>query len=1153
MTLTAVQKKAVQTLGKNILVSAGAGTGKTRVLVERILYLLRTQKAAITELLVLTFTEKAANEIKTRLSDGLREMGLVGPRRDLEKAAISTFHGFASRLLKEHPIEAGVDPDFRVIETEQAELLKEEAMGETIAKLFEEKSEMFGLLPAYGEDAVRAGILTVFTAARHEGKNLAEFFEENQKKEKAVCAKREQELPAEAQGLARKLEEIDVEAWERFLKNEKWDWTTLRDFREWSALYKGKRKAGWKEWRALLEDLAALRVGELAAPWKEKLEGMALAFEAVYSAKKKEKGFLDFDDLQRMAVGLFRSEKPALQKLRERYQRHFKFILVDEFQDTNFLQMEFVERLTSGTNLFMVGDYKQSIYGFRGAEPRIFLEKERLYGDGVAGERIFLSESFRSDPPVLDFMNQFFKVLWTEDNFPFEPLLPRKALEEASAPVGPEVEILVTELQEKEDMRYARLREARVIAARVRALHEKEKIPYGDIAVLFQAMTLSGIYEDAFKSAGVPYFIVAGRGFYEQPEIQDMMSFLSHLERPLADIPFAATLRSPLFHITDDTLFWLSRHAKKENSGVPLLHALKDLGAIREITSGQKTRLEAFLKLTRALGELKDRIPLSELIDKILEGTGYELSVLMDPKGVRRYANLKKLIAMVREYETYDRMSLAAFLNILKRLQAQEVRESEAQITLEKSVEAVRMMSVHAAKGLEFPVVFVADMGHQRSRSDSKTVIAHAADGYAMKVSDPEDREMEEPYFFRWVDSEIARRGEEEWKRLFYVAATRAKSRLFLSGVHKKKKEAKENFREMASWMDWALAIGEGLSGVLRSDGAVPLASLSETDAFLSGEEPGTETPRDDAGISAKVSRGAKGDGLRSKVEAFVKNMEKKDSVLTSPESRAPGLTSPRSIDLPVSAYVLFRKDPKEFWRTYQIGWTVLVQDSSEGEASIGTVGENEWAGEEAVFREDDFSAADFGTAMHGFFEHLDLGKPERFLEPQVLERVFGRFGQSAVGDAEKIIRGFMGQPIFAELRKAKQVKREIDFILNERHGLIQGKIDILFEDGQGEWHVLDYKTATGDETAARKSAYDLQMEIYALAAERLLKLPVRSAMIYYLKNQKAVTIPFPSEKTAEFFDGLEKKICGLQQQILDYSNDRMNTCGRECHGAIRD
>jgi RecB family exonuclease len=144
-----------------------------------------------------------------------------------------------------------------------------------------------------------------------------------------------------------------------------------------------------------------------------------------------------------------------------------------------------------------------------------------------------------------------------------------------------------------------------------------------------------------------------------------------------------------------------------------------------------------------------------------------------------------------------------------------------------------------------------------------------------------------------------------------------------------------------------------------------------------------------------------------------------------------------------------------------------------------------------------------------------------------------------------------MGQPLFGELRKARQVKREIDFVLNERRGLIHGKIDMLFEDAQGAWHILDYKTAAGDEAAARRSGYDLQLEIYALAAERLLKLPVRSAIIYYLKNQKAVTLLFPREKSVGFFDDLEKKICALQQKILDYSNERMDACGKECHDSL--
>ncbi|HOW58160.1 MAG TPA: UvrD-helicase domain-containing protein [Candidatus Omnitrophota bacterium] len=1112
--LTETQKKAVRTIHKNILISAGAGTGKTRVLVERILHLLRTQKAVVDELLVLTFTEKAANEIKTRLSRQFKELDLKQSRRDLEKSSISTFHGFASRLLKEHPIEAGVDPDFRVIESEQSELLKEEALRETLEQCYERKEDHFELLNVYGEASVVSGISKVFTAARHEGKKLQAFFQENNQQEEEICSQQESRLSHTAKMLIRKLDGVDTDGWERFLKNQEWNWDTVRDFKDWSAAYKKQRKPEWKEWRELLETVSALRLRSLAMPWREKFEQMALAFETIYEAKKKEKGFLDFDDLQMKAVGLFRGEKPIFAKLRERYQKKYKFILIDEFQDTNFLQMEFVELLSSGTNLFMVGDYKQSIYSFRGAEPRIFLEKERLYESGEQGECFFLSESFRSEPPILDFINRFFKALWDEDGFPFEPLVPTGKDKAQPTRSCPAVEMWVTTLKEDEDMRYARLREARGIASKIRELHDKENMPYGDMAVLFQAMTLSGIYEDAFKSAGIPYFIVAGRGFYEQPEIQDIMCLLKHLEKPLADIPLAATLRSPLFHITDDTLFWLSRYAKIKDSKESLFHALKQSEKILEISGEQKERLQFFMTLTLELKSLKDRISLTELVDQILEKTGYELSLLVDRTGVRRYANLKKLIARIREYESYDRMSLASFLNILKRLQAQEVRESEAQIALETSKEAVRIMSIHGAKGLEFPVVFVADMGHQGSHADSKVVIAHAADGYAIQVRDETDLEMKKPYFFHWVDEKIKKREEDERKRLFYVAVTRAKSRLFLSGVYKKKKETKENFREMSSWMDWAMALCGDLGvNVIENTGEINMRL----------------NPKPKVGTEEVLRQ----------LEQIAEKSEKKEIKPTIPIAKDSTCVSPRSIDLPVSAYVLFQKDPQAFWRTYQIGWTVM---------------ENERAGESEDPEEGNVSAADFGTAMHHFLEHLDFKDPEKHFKTAVFNHFFDRFGESVTDEAVTLLKSFIRQPVFQRLQKARRIKREVDFVLNERHGLIQGKLDVLFEDEKGDWHILDYKTAWGDEEAAHQSAYDLQIEIYALAAQRILKIPVSSGIIYYLKNQKEVTIPLPSNLTADqkkvFFQSLGKKISGLQKKILDFSNRKMSA-NIECPASL--
>lgn len=1101
MSLTESQKKAVQTLHKNILVSAGAGTGKTRVLVERILHLLKTQKAGITELLVLTFTEKAANEIKTRLSRIFQELQLERSQQDLERSAIATFHGFASRLLKEHPIEAGVDPEFRVIETEQSELLKEESLNAVLEKSFQEKDEAFELLPLYGEEPLRSGILKVLTAARHEGKTLTEFFQEASLKKKTLYAQKEQTLSREAEGLMKRLDEIDTKGWARFYQNSTWDAQTFRDFEAWSSAYKGKRKEGWKEWREILEVLAALRMDSWIAPWQEKFEKMALAFEELYGIRKKEKGFLDFDDLQMKAVGLFRGNKPECQRLRERYQKRFKFILIDEFQDTNLLQTEFVELLASGSNLFLVGDYKQSIYGFRGAEPRIFLEKEMLFKEGDAGERILLSDSFRSEPIVLDFVNGFFKALWEEDRFPFEPLNPTASRPDSSKSQTAPVEWLMTALGEEEDMSFARLREARLVAARIRELHDHEGIPYGDIAVLFQAMTSSGIYEDAFKSAEVPYFIVAGRGFYEQPEIQDMMSFLAYLETPLADIPLAATLRSPFFHITDDTLFWLSHNVKAKDKTVPFSESLKKADAIQEILPEQKERLRFFNVLCEELRNLKDRIPLSELVDMILERTGYELAVLADPSGVRRYANLRKLISMIREYETFERMPLATFLNILKRLQAQEVRESEAQIALEASTEAVRMMSVHAAKGLEFPVVIVADMGHQGSHADSKAVIAHAAEGYAMQGRDPSDLKLKKPYLFLWLDEAVKKRENEEWKRLLYVAMTRAKSRLLLSGVYKKKKDPKESFNEMSSWMDWIMALRNQL----------PLKVISaETMAPLT--------------FKRKVSDYQ--ESIREILEAVPAKVPEKTTEKSLFSIQLESRAALRMIDLPVSAYVLFHKDPQAFWRVYQIGWASGDPDAER---------------EETDFEESGVSAADFGTAMHAFFEHVDFREPGSLLETHRFERVFSGLTKEEMEQARKIIQEFSKQPLFRKLQRAKQIKREIDFVLNGRRGLIQGKLDMLFEDNEGAWHILDYKTAVGDEDAARESGYLLQLEIYALAVTQLLKIPVRSGIVYFLKNQKAVTIPLAESMSAEkreaFYRKLEQKIEGLQKEILDFSN----------------
>ena len=415
--------------------------------------------------------------------------------------------------------------------------------------------------------------------------------------------------------------------------------------------------------------------------------------------------------------------------------------------------------------------------------------------------RISLLENFRTAPCALNFINLFFGELWKEDSFPFENLI-AKAAEDSRAGA----ELLCVELSEKESLASGRFREADLIADRILELHE-EGVSYGAIAVLFQAMTEIGIYEQALKKRSIPYFALSGTGFYHQPEIRDLVSYLSFLENPLADIPLAASLRSPLFQVTDNTLFWLAQYAKREDENAPLYHGVKEFQRIPQITAAEKEKLFFFEHLAAELLEIKDRLKIAELVDLILAKTSYELTALAASQGVRRYANLKKLGNLARHLEGREPMTLGAFLRTLKRLEVQEVKETEAQVEAEQSGRVVRLSSIHRAKGLEFPVVFVADLGRTRRSSESTAAIAEAGRGYALCVRNEITLEWEKPRKWLQIYEAVSRKEREEWKRLFYVAMTRAKQKLILSGVYKEKKEEKDSFYEMSSWMDWVIKL----------------------------------------------------------------------------------------------------------------------------------------------------------------------------------------------------------------------------------------------------------------------------------------------------------------------------------------------------------
>ncbi len=1129
MKLTRSQEIAATFSGRNILVSAGAGTGKTRVLVERFLHFVISGQALVTEILALTYTDKAANEMKSRIMKKLGELGRERDRRDLEAAYISTIHAFAARILREHPFEAGVDPDFRVLESEESDFLKEQALDETLERLCEKGNEIFELLKIYTEKDVRAGIFKVFDAARHDGKTLAEFFQLHP----SSCS-----LPEGEQGINgfppfEKLGEKELaREFERFQKNENWDWDTVEDYKTWMAGFSRKRgkkgETAWAEIKEACAGLLARKIEIFMKPWAQKFETLALSFEGTYEMRKKEKGFLDFDDLQRLAVRLFEKQDKVSQKLLERCRGKFRQVMVDEFQDTNPLQLRLIELLSRGDNLFLVGDFKQSIYSFRGAEPALFLAKEKEYEKEGRGLRISLIENFRSAEPVLEFVNRFFDHLWQEEELPFEGLVaasfphdvrresvtddPRLKHSGMTPASQPGVELISVVKKEEESMDLARLREADLIAERMLELHE-QGTPYGDMAVLFQVMTDTGLYEQALKKRGIPYYSLAGTGFYHQPEIRDMVSFLSFLENPLADIPLAAALRSPLFQVSDNTLFWLSRQAKAGDApqhATPLYEGVKQWAAIPQIPEEEKAKVRFFLEISRELLAVKDRLKLTELLDLILEKTSYELTVLADAQGVRRYANLKKMINVAREFESGEPLVLGAFLRTLRRLETHEVRESEAQVEAEESGRVVRLLSIHRSKGLEFKVVFVADLAREKRSDPAAWLKAEPGAGYSMEVWNEKTADWENPAGWIRLEENLTRKKRQEWKRQFYVAATRAKERLIFSGVHKEKKAVKENFSEMSSWMDWVMAMPPSVFEAVTihpADGAGFLTrrrALAEKKIFEEVFGDLKAHPLEEILPDTKERQEAENEG-----SGIFAGLEKK--------KRLPA----RVIDLPVSAYAAFEKNPKKYRDIYEIGYP----DESEPERNAPT--------------EPGDSYADFGTAVHRILEQLDFSATKGGEEPSgwnlsgFIQEACSGMTPAKREEAAEIIKNFCASPLFARLQGARKVYRELPFVINQRHGRVEGVIDVLFQDGNGHWHVLDYKTAMGDAAKAKEAGYELQIEIYAFAAHKILKITPKTGIVYFLKNQFAHVL----ELNGAALEAVGARLAGLQESILQFGN----------------
>jgi ATP-dependent helicase/nuclease subunit A len=711
--LTSAQQEAVARRGESLLLGAGAGSGKTSVLVERFACAVLEDGVSPARILAITFTERAAAELRERVCARLVDAGEDASARALESAFVGTFHGFCARLLRAHAIAAGVDPGFAILQERIAGWLRSQAFASALREFMAgEREEAVDVIAAFGSERARAITLDVFATLRSKGERWPR-------------------LPAGAL----------------------------------PALSAAGGAEGTRECM-LLDEL---------------LDGFTRAYEDL----KCVRGALDFDDLELIARELLERDD----RVRVATSERFDLLMVDEFQDCNARELAIVEALER-ENLFTVGDEQQAIYGFRHADVGIFRTRRSTLER--AGASLRLSDNFRAAPEILEFVNALFSArLGTA----FEELIAAREHEDGG-PDGadtlgePRVEMLVTAKrgweQSEPALGHARTTpawrdaEARVLAARVHELVRDGEVRANEVAVLLRALGDCEVYEAALRERGLRTIAPAGT-FWAREQVGDLLCYLRALANPLDEFALSSTLASPLAGLSLSALAQLARAAR------PAANSLWEelSGPSEELRARlQGDDREALVRFAGFLASEREGVrerSISRSLERVLDASGYREHVLAHADGERRLANVHKLLAIAREYEAREGRELRGFLDYTARLsEGSSAPEAEAPVASDAD-DAVTLLSIHSAKGLEFPVVCVADLG----RAPNLSVPDLLLDGERIGLRLPKLDADEPVKALDFTELASARRSAQsaEEDRILYVAMTRARDRLILSGA----------------------------------------------------------------------------------------------------------------------------------------------------------------------------------------------------------------------------------------------------------------------------------------------------------------------------------------------------------------------------------
>jgi ATP-dependent helicase/nuclease subunit A len=750
--LSPQQRAAVERLSPEVCVVAGPGSGKTRVLIERFAWLVEQQQIDPARILAITFTEKAAAEIKQRLVN--RFASRLDLREKLERAWVTTIDAFCTRLLLENAIAAGLSPDFTILEPALADRLKREAAEQALDSLFaEQPAEMRRLLEGLDlstsddtpQQDLAAALIEIYEAQR-------------------ISGVREMPLPTPEPGATDRVRELcRIILADRMLAGghagllREWarDFLALPTGAPEAAHFRvlgsfavsrgqlSKKGPGAVAAKELKDELLPKLHAQWLEDWyegvPELIRSVLSRLDSLYRNRKRKDATLDFHDLEEQAIQLLESDERVYSETRGR----FDHVLMDELQDTNPLQWRLVNLVRR--NFFAVGDINQSIYGFRHADPQVFTRyRDSVDSKGAVDQ---LNENYRSRSEILSAVEIAFEG---QPGIEPHPLVARRD-DLKWRPVA--VERLVGMGEQAADI------EAALVAQKIREWTDAGEHKFGDIAVLVRALSSTGPFEQAFDRFDIPFVVGGGRTFLEARETRDILLLLRALVNPLDDIATVGVLRSPLFGMADEEIYRL----------------------------GREGWLVEFDRLFGTIRQMAGFVPPDQLLARTLDECGYVAGL---PPRAR--ANVDKLLGWIRREFSANPQPLAELLEDLESLRA---GRSEAEAPPPEAADVVRILSVHAAKGLEFPVVFVSAL-HRTPDQRSSAMSFSATLGLGWKWRNPVTGEVVPSRVHKLIQEEQKVLDKAEENRLLYVAMTRAEDRLVLSYAEKSRKSAWQKLAE---------------------------------------------------------------------------------------------------------------------------------------------------------------------------------------------------------------------------------------------------------------------------------------------------------------------------------------------------------------------